>query len=86
MTSPYLDRPLLPLAVVLPRMLQEIEADLATAGPTETRRLRRRAELIRELLTPNPSAGDDETATRGARATLRHIPTGDSRTRPRRGG
>jgi len=48
--SPYLDRPLLPLAVALPRMLQEIEAELATAGPAETRRLRRRAELIRELI------------------------------------
>jgi hypothetical protein len=50
--SPYLDRPLLPLAVVLPRMLERIEADLAAAGPAETRRLSRRAELIRELLTP----------------------------------
>jgi hypothetical protein len=29
MTSPYLDRPLLPLALALPRMLQEIEAALA---------------------------------------------------------
>jgi hypothetical protein len=33
-------------------MLENIEASLATAGPTETRRLRQRAELIRELLTP----------------------------------
>ena len=70
MTSPYLDRPLLPLAVALPRMLDQIEAELATAGPAKTRRLRRRAELIRELLAPNPSAGDDETATRGAGGTL----------------
>jgi len=54
MTSPYLDRPLLPLAVALRRMLERIEADLATAGPAENRRLRQRAELIRELLTPNP--------------------------------
>jgi hypothetical protein len=37
--SPYLDRPLLPLAVALPRMLEKIEADLATAGAAETRRL-----------------------------------------------
>jgi hypothetical protein len=37
MTSPYLDRPLLPLAVALPRMLREIKAALATAGPVETR-------------------------------------------------
>jgi hypothetical protein len=41
--SPYLDRPLLPIAVALPRMLQEIEAVLGTAGPAETRRLRQRA-------------------------------------------
>ena len=50
--SPYLDRPLLPLAVALPRMLEKIETTLATAGPAEARRLRQRAELIRELLTP----------------------------------
>jgi hypothetical protein len=50
--SPYLDRPLLPLAVALPRMLEKIEVDLATAGPAETRRLRERAELIRGLLPP----------------------------------
>ena len=50
--SPYLDRPLFPLAVALPRMLEKIEANLATAGPGETRRLRQRAELIRGLLTP----------------------------------
>jgi hypothetical protein len=52
MTSPYLDRPLLPLAVALPRMLENIEAELASekqeAG--EKRHLRRRAELIRWLL------------------------------------
>jgi hypothetical protein len=53
--SPYLDRPLLLLAVVLPRMLEKIEADLATAGPAKTRRLRQRAELIRGLLTPSQS-------------------------------
>ena len=55
MTSPYLDRPLLPLAVALPRMLQEIEAALATAGPAKARRLRQRVELIRELLAPSGS-------------------------------
>ena len=53
--SPYLDRPLLPLAVALPRMLERIEVKLATAGPAETRRLRQRAELIRGLLTPSGS-------------------------------
>jgi hypothetical protein len=29
MTSPYLEQPLLPLAVALPRMLDQIEAELA---------------------------------------------------------
>jgi hypothetical protein len=29
MTSPYLHRPLIPLAVALPRMLEQIEAELA---------------------------------------------------------
>ena len=53
--SPYLDRPLLPLAVALPRMLEKIDADLATAGPAKAGRLRRRAELIRELLTEDRS-------------------------------
>jgi hypothetical protein len=54
--SPYLDRPLLPLAVALPRMLEQIESEIAAAGPAETRRLlRQRAELIRELLTPAKS-------------------------------
>ena len=52
MTSPYLDRPLVPLAVALPQMLENIEAELANekleAG--EERRLSRRAELIRWLL------------------------------------
>jgi hypothetical protein len=50
--SPYLDRPLLPLTVALPRILEKIRIDLASAGPTETRRLRQRAGLIRELFTP----------------------------------
>ena len=52
MASPYLDRPLLPLAVALPRMLTEIETALATAGPVEARRLRQRAQLILDLLSP----------------------------------
>ena len=53
MISPYLDRrSLLPLAVALLRMLAQIEADLATAGPAATGRLRQRVELIRELLAP----------------------------------
>jgi hypothetical protein len=53
--SPYLDLPLYPLAVVLPRMLAKIETDLTTAGPAKTRRLRQRAELIRGLLAPSGS-------------------------------
>jgi hypothetical protein len=50
--SPYLDRPLFPLAVALPRMLEKIEADLTDAGAAKTRRLLQRAELIRGLLAP----------------------------------
>jgi hypothetical protein len=46
--SPYLDRPLLPLAVALPRMLQEVETKLAAAGLAETDHLRQE---------PNSSAG-----------------------------
>jgi len=52
--SPYLDRPTAPLAVALPRMLNEIEADLSgkKLETAERRRLHQRAELIRQLLTP----------------------------------
>ena len=55
MTSPYLDRPLVPLAVALPRMLEEIEDELADRmlEVTEEQRLRRRTELIRWLLAPS---------------------------------
>jgi hypothetical protein len=53
MTSPYLDRPLIPLAVALPRVLDKIEAELAAAGPGQEWRLRRRAELVRGLLAPS---------------------------------
>jgi hypothetical protein len=52
--SPYLDRPLLPVAVALPRMLEKIEAELATAQPAAQFRLLERAELIRMLLTACP--------------------------------
>jgi hypothetical protein len=53
--SPYLDRPLIPLAVALPRMLETIEAELADVkvSAAEKRRLRQRAELVRGLLTPD---------------------------------
>jgi hypothetical protein len=52
--SPYLDKPLFPLAVALPRMLVEIERELADVkvSVVEKWRLRRRAELIRGLLVP----------------------------------
>jgi hypothetical protein len=36
----------------LPRTLEKIETDLATAGLAEKRRLRQRTELMRELLMP----------------------------------
>jgi hypothetical protein len=54
MTSPYLNRPVIPLAVALPRMLEEIETELAdeTKGVAEKCRLRQRAELVRRLLAP----------------------------------
>jgi len=53
MTSPYLERPTVPLAEALPRMLEKIETELATAsGPAEEQWLRQRAELIRGLLAP----------------------------------
>ena len=54
MTSPYLNRPLVPLAVALPRLLTNIEAKLAKdkLEASEDERLRQRAELIRWLLTP----------------------------------
>jgi hypothetical protein len=56
MTSPYLNRPLLPLAVALPRMLEKIETELSdeTASAADNSRLRQRAELIRSLLAPWP--------------------------------
>ena len=50
MTSPYLEQPLLPLSMVLPRMLAEIEAELVVALPAEERPLRQRAELLRRLM------------------------------------
>jgi hypothetical protein len=56
-SAPYLDRPLLPLAVALPRMLEKIETELAdeNAGTAEKWRLRQRAELVRGLLAPSGS-------------------------------
>jgi hypothetical protein len=53
--SPYLLRPLLPLAVALPRMLEKIETELANEKieADEKWRLHRRAELVRGLLAPS---------------------------------
>jgi len=55
MTSPYLEQPTCPLAVALPRLLANIEAELADERleAAEDERLRRRAELIRWLLAPS---------------------------------
>jgi hypothetical protein len=56
MTSPYLQQSLRPLAVVLPRLLAQIEAELSTAAePAEEQWLRQRAKLIRGLLAPRQS-------------------------------
>jgi hypothetical protein len=65
MSSPYLDRPLVPLAVALPRMLETIEAELATADPDQKPQLRWRAELIRDLLAPTRHDARDQGATKG---------------------
>ena len=51
--SPYLNQPLFPLAVALPRMLAEIESELTLARPEERRRLETRAVLVRSLLAPS---------------------------------
>ena len=50
--SPYLDQPFVPLAVALRSMLAETEAKITTAAPAEKVRLRERAEVLREWLTP----------------------------------
>src|SRR5438067_160851 len=53
--SPYLDKPLVSLAVALLRLLERVAVDLTTAGPADARRLRQRAHLILDLLTPGPT-------------------------------
>jgi hypothetical protein len=50
--SPYLDRPLIPLAVALRFMLAETEAKIATAAPAEKARLQQRVAVLREWITP----------------------------------
>jgi len=49
--SPYLDKPLVPLAVALRSMLADTEAKIATAAPAEKERLQERAEVLREWIT-----------------------------------
>ena len=55
MHSPYLDQPLHPVTVALPRMLARIETELPTAPPEEKRRLEMRALLIHDLLASQPT-------------------------------
>ena len=50
--SPYLDQPFVPLGVALRSMLAETEVKIATAAPAEKARLGKRAEVLREWLTP----------------------------------
>ena len=52
MTSPYLDQPTIPLAVALRSMLAETEAKISAAEPAEQEGLRRRAQLLRDWITP----------------------------------
>jgi hypothetical protein len=59
--SPYLDRPLLPLAVALPRLLEEVEAALArgtrrdaeaaTASPIDPRAAQAAAPVTCPVVT-----------------------------------
>ena len=54
--SPYLDKPLVPLAVALRSMLTETEAKLATAAPAKKARLEERAAVLRDWLTLKSTA------------------------------
>jgi hypothetical protein len=51
--SPYLSLPLRPLAVALQRILENTEAELANEklAASEKRRLHKRTELVRSLLS-----------------------------------
>lgn len=59
MTSPYLSQPLLPLTIVLPRMLADIEMQLIKAPPGDKAQLRRRADLLRKLLFTEADSEND---------------------------
>jgi hypothetical protein len=50
--SPYLDRPLVPLAVALRSMLAETEAKIAAAAPPEREGLQQRVAVLHAWLTP----------------------------------
>jgi hypothetical protein len=67
MTSSYLTRPIVPLAVLPSRLLEQIEAELADDQfeATEEEHLRWRAELICALLTIAPHANHNEQPTEG---------------------
>jgi hypothetical protein len=56
MNSSYLTRPKMPLGAALSQMLRNIETGLAEEKleAADERRLRRRADLIRGLLAPQP--------------------------------
>ena len=64
MTSAYLNRPEIPLAAALSRMLEHIEAELADnkLDASQEECLRRRAELIRRLQAAHSAA--DPAASR----------------------
>jgi len=52
MSSPYLEKPFVPLAVALRSMLAETEGKIPTAATAEKARLQERAEVLREWITP----------------------------------
>ena len=52
MSSQYLDKPFVPLAVALRSMLAETEARIAIAAPADKLCLEERAAVLREWLTP----------------------------------
>src|SRR5689334_20492349 len=50
---PYRNKPVVPLAVALRSLLVKTEGKIVTAPPAERERLRQRAKVLRELLTPS---------------------------------
>ena len=65
MISPYLEQPFVPLAEVLPKLLDNIEAETRdTTRSTEKKsQLRQRAELVSRLLAAALPASDEKTRT-----------------------